>query len=73
MQVMAKRRVGSQIGNLIPNHLKPKIAPISLRAGAIAHTIGKLSMRAITFLWTSFQSEVCTQSYEPPKLQETQL
>jgi hypothetical protein len=30
-------------------------------------------MRATTFLHTSFQSEVYTQSYGPPKLWESQL
>jgi hypothetical protein len=37
------------------------------------HTIEKLLMRATTFLETSFQSEVCTQSYRAPKLRESQL
>jgi hypothetical protein len=37
------------------------------------HTIGKLSMRAKTFLYTSFQSKVFTQRYGSPKLQESQL
>jgi hypothetical protein len=39
----------------------------------MAHTIGKLLMRAKNFLQTSSQSKVYTQSYGPPKLQESQL
>ncbi len=70
---MAKRRADSQIDNLISDHSKLGIAPISLRAGGIRHTIGKIPTRATMLLQTSFQSEVCTQSYEPPKLRESQL
>jgi hypothetical protein len=40
---------------------------IFLCVGGMQHTIGKLLTRATTLLQTSFQSEVCTQSYEPPK------
>jgi hypothetical protein len=47
---MAKRKVGSQIGNLTPDHKKSGIAPISLRAGGVQHIIEKLSMRATTLL-----------------------
>jgi hypothetical protein len=44
-QVMAKRKVGSQIGSLTPNHKKAGIDPIPLRAGGMQHTIGKLLTR----------------------------
>jgi hypothetical protein len=37
------------------------------------HTIEKLLTRATTLLQTSSQSKVFTQSYEAPKLRETQL
>ncbi len=37
------------------------------------HTIRKLSTGATIFFHTSFQLEVCTQNYRPPKLQESQL
>jgi hypothetical protein len=39
----------------------------------VPHTVGKLSTRAITLIWTSSHSEVCTQSYGPPKLQKSQF
>jgi hypothetical protein len=49
-QVMAKRKAGSQIGNLTPNHKKSRIAPISLHAGGMQHIVKKLLTRAITLL-----------------------
>jgi hypothetical protein len=39
-----------KLANLIPNHYKLGIAPISLCAGGMQHTIGKISMRATTLL-----------------------
>ncbi len=39
----------------------------------VACAIGKLLTKAKTLLETSFQLEVCTQSYGPPKLWESQL
>jgi hypothetical protein len=51
---MAKRRVrnqtAGQIGNLIPDHKKLGIAPISLQLGGVKHTIGKLSTKVTTLL-----------------------
>jgi hypothetical protein len=49
-QVMAKRMVGSQTGNLIPNHGKSGIDPIPLRSGDVQHIVGKLSIRATTLV-----------------------
>ncbi len=49
------------------------INQISLCSGDVQHTVGKLSTRATTLLQTSLQSEVCTRSYAPSKLQESQL
>jgi hypothetical protein len=37
------------------------------------HIIGNFLTRATTLLQTSFESEVCTQSYGPPKSLESQL
>ncbi len=37
------------------------------------HAIGKILTNAIILLGTSPQSKVCTQSYEPSKLQEFQF
>jgi hypothetical protein len=70
---MAKRKVESQTGNLTPDHGKSRIDLIPLRAGGVEHTVGKLSTRAITSIQKSSQSEVFTRSYEPAKLQESQL
>jgi hypothetical protein len=49
-QVMAKRRVGSQIDNLTPDQKKSGIDPIYLASDDVPHTVGKLSTRATTFL-----------------------
>ncbi len=70
---MAKRKVKSQTANLTPDHLKSKIALISLCAGAVSHTVEKISTRSTTFRKTSLQLKVCTQNYGPPKLWESQF
>jgi hypothetical protein len=70
-QVMAKRRAGSQTANLTPDQKNSGIDPIYLAADDVAHTVGKLSTRATTLLQTALRSEVCSQSYGAPKLQES--
>jgi len=70
---MAKRRAGSQIANLTPDHKKSEIDWIYLAARGVRHTFGKLLMRATTLLQTACQSEVCLQSYGAPKLRESHL
>jgi hypothetical protein len=45
---MAKRKAGSQIENLILDHEMSRIDPISVRAGGVRHTVGKLSTRTTT-------------------------
>jgi len=72
-QVMAKRRAGSQIANLTPDHKKSGIEPIYLAAGGVPHIVGKLLTRATTLLQTAPQSKVCSQSYGAPKSRESQL
>ncbi len=47
---MAKRKVESQTGSLIPNHEKSGIDSYFARVGGMQHTIGNLSMRATTLL-----------------------
>jgi hypothetical protein len=54
---MAKKKARSQIGNLILDHKKLGINPISMRADGVQHIVEKLSMRATIFFQTSFQSE----------------
>jgi hypothetical protein len=66
-QVMGKRRVGSRIGSLTPDHKKSGIDPIPMCADGVQHTIGKLLRRAKILLQTSSQSEVWAGSYEFPK------
>ncbi len=50
---MAKRKTGSQINNLTPNHKMSGIDVTSVRAGGVQHTVGKLSTKATTLLETS--------------------
>jgi hypothetical protein len=52
--------------------LKIKNRPISLRVGDVTHAIEKLLTRVTSLLQTSSRSELCTQSYGPPKLWESQ-
>jgi hypothetical protein len=49
-QVMAKRRAGSQITSLTPDHKKSRIDSIYLASGGMPHIVGKLLMRATTLL-----------------------
>jgi hypothetical protein len=49
-QVMAKRRSGSRIASLTPDHKKSGIDPIYLAAGGVSHIVEKLSTRATTLL-----------------------
>jgi len=49
-QVMAKRKLGSEIGNSIPDHKKSKIDPISVCASGMRYAVRKLLMRAKTLL-----------------------
>jgi len=47
---MAKRKPESEIGNLIPNHKKSKIDPISVRANGMRYAVRKFLMKAKTLL-----------------------
>jgi hypothetical protein len=49
-QVIAERKVRSQIGSLTPNHGKLGIDLIPLRAGGVWHVVGKLLTRATTLV-----------------------
>jgi hypothetical protein len=49
-RVMAKRKAGSQIDSLTPDHEKLGIDLTSVRAGGVWHTVEKISMRATTLL-----------------------
>jgi hypothetical protein len=49
-QVMAKRKVRSQIGSLTPNHQKSGIDPTRMHTGGVQHIVGKLSTRATSLL-----------------------
>jgi hypothetical protein len=70
---MTKRKVGSQIGSLTPDHQKLGIDPTPVCAGGMQHTVGNLSTRGTTLLQASSRSEVCRGSYAPSKSRESQL
>jgi hypothetical protein len=48
-QVMVKRKAGSQIGSLTPDHKKLRINLTSMHAGGVWHIVRKLLMRATSF------------------------
>jgi hypothetical protein len=52
-QVMAKRKVGSQIASLTIDQKKSRIDPIYLAEDGMPHTIGKFLTRATTLLTTA--------------------
>ncbi len=58
---------------LLATRKKLGINPIYLVANDMRHIVEKLSTRATTLLLTASRSEVCSQSYGAPKLQEFQL
>jgi hypothetical protein len=73
---MAKRKVESQIANLIHltfDHWKSRIDPSSLHAGSMQHIVGKILTKATTLFQTSSQLKVWTQSYGALKSRESQL
>jgi hypothetical protein len=72
-QVMAKRRAGSQIVSLTPDHKMSGIDPIYLVADDVPHTVKKLSTITTTLLQTALRSEVCSQSYAASKSRESRL
>jgi hypothetical protein len=68
IQIMARRKAGSQTSNLILDRKKSGIEPIYLSRDGVRHTVEKLSTRDTILLRTTFQSEVCSQSYEGSKV-----
>jgi hypothetical protein len=55
---MAKRKVESQTGSLIPDHKKLGIDPIYLSLEVGRHVLGELLTRATNLLETTSSSEV---------------
>jgi len=70
---MAKRKAGSQIGSLTPDHKKSRIDSNFVHADEVRYTIGKLSTRATTLLQTSSRSEVWARSYGPQSCENPTL
>jgi hypothetical protein len=70
---MAQKRVESKIGSLTLDQKKSRINPIYLFVDGVQHTIRKLLTRDTMLLHIASRSEVCSQNYGAPKLQESQL
>jgi hypothetical protein len=70
---MARRSAGSQTANLTLDQKKSRIDPIYLASENVRHTVEKLSTRATTLLEIAPRSELYSQSYGAPKLQESPL
>jgi hypothetical protein len=70
-QVMGKRRAGSQIGSLTPDHYKSGIDLFPTYVARVRHGVGKLSRRDTTLVQTSSRSELMARSYGCPKFQES--
>jgi len=68
---MAKRRAGSRIASLTPDHKRSGIDLFSMSDSRVQHGVGKLLMRATTLLQTTLRSKVCLQSYGAPKSWES--
>jgi hypothetical protein len=62
---MAKRKVESQINSLTPDQQKSGIDLISLHAGGMPHTIGKLLTRATTLFRPHFNRRFVHKVIEP--------
>jgi hypothetical protein len=54
------------------NHGKSGINSIPLCSNGVRHAVGKLSMKATTSIETSSRLKVCTRSYSPTKLWDSQ-
>jgi hypothetical protein len=68
---MGKKRAGSQIGNLTPDHKKSGIDLFSMSNDSVRHGVGKLSRRATTLIQTSLQSDLAVGRYELPKSRDS--
>jgi hypothetical protein len=68
---MGKRRAGSQIGSLIPDHKKLGSDLISTCVGGVRHGVGKLSKRATRLVQSSSRSKMGARSCDGPKSRES--
>ncbi len=68
-----KERPGVKLAIWLLTIKKSKIDPIYLGEKSVQHTVEKILTRVRTLLQTTFQSEVCLQSYRAPKPRESQF
>ncbi len=70
-QVMGKRRAGSQIGNLSPDHKKSGIDIFPTFELRVRYVVGKMTTRAKSLVQTSLRSDFAVGSYELPKSRDS--
>jgi hypothetical protein len=66
-----KKKVGSQIGNLTPDHQKSRIDLTPRHAGGVWQAVGKFSTRATSLIQSSSQLKVWAKSYDSAKWWES--
>jgi hypothetical protein len=70
-QVMGKRRAGSQIDSLTPDHEKSGIDLFQTSELKVQYVVGKISTRATSLVQTSSQSDFAVGSYELPESRDS--
>jgi hypothetical protein len=70
-QVMGKRRVGSQTGNLTSDHKKSGFDLFPTSELRVQYVVGKISTRVTSLVQTSSRSDFTIGSYELPKSRDS--
>jgi hypothetical protein len=70
-QVMGKRRAGSQIANLTPDHKKSGIDLFPTSELRLQYVVEKISTRATSLVQTLLRSDFAIGSYELPKSRDS--
>jgi hypothetical protein len=70
-QVMGKRRAGSQIGSLTPDHWKSGINLFPKSELRVQHSVGKILMSVTTLVQTSLRLDFTIESYGHSKFWES--
>jgi hypothetical protein len=68
---MGKRRAGSQIGSLTPDHKKSGIDLFPTSELRVRYVVGKMTTRATSLVQTSLRSNSVVGSYELPKSRDS--
>jgi hypothetical protein len=68
---MGKRRAGSQIASLTPDHKKSEIDLFPTSELRLRYVVGKILTRATSLVETSLRSNFAVESYELPKSRDS--